>query len=253
MQRAAAHVALLLAVALPLDAQRVTLHGRILDSLTVAPVAGARVFLLEQGVETSTDVDGRFTLKTEGGGRFTVLVQSVGYQPGALEFDLSVSRDVEVDLGAIVIERLPYVLDTLVLAGDEVNERLRDVGFLHRMRTEVGTFITLEDIQARNPALTSELFKRVPGFRVMTDGAIASRRGIPSVQRGFSLCGVQYYIDGVHASPPDVDVVIPTSISGIEIYTGSATIPPAFRSSSNPKCGVVAIWTRDGRGARKPR
>ena len=34
-------------------------------------------------------------------------------------------------------------------------------------------------------------------------------------------------------------------ISGIEVYTGAATVPPQF-GGVDRRCGVIAVWTRDG-------
>jgi hypothetical protein len=159
---------------------------------------------------------------------------------------LNAVRSATVDLGAVAMLPIATELSSLVVTGEEPNGKLRQVGFYHRRQFEAGTFFTQADIAKENPTLTSDLFRRIPGFRIFTDGSIASTRGIPSISRGFGMCEVDYYIDGLHMMAPNVDVVIPTSISAMEIYRGAASIPLLFRRSSNPKCGVVAIWTRDG-------
>lgn len=242
--------ALLLAPFVPLAGQDAIFVGVVTDSLTGNPVGGASVSVREQGIAALTDEQGRFELEGVGKGVLTVLVRRAGYRPGAVRFEFTAARRVRVDLGSIALSPLATELRAVVVEDEEANERLRKVGFYQRMRSETGTFITQDEITQRNPALTSELLRRIAGFRVLTDGSVASARGIPGIHQGFSLCGVDYYIDGVHASPPDVDIVIPTSIGGIEVYTGPATIPLAFRVSGNAKCGVVVIWTRDG--GRRP-
>lgn len=251
MRRTGSILSFLLLTSVPrLAAQDITFVGVVVDSLTGSAVPGALVTAVEQTIEALTDQDGRFVLRGVRSGDLTISVHRIGYRAGAARFQLSATRRVRVDLGAIALAPLPMELSPVIVEGEDVSQRLRDVGFLRRRRTEVGTFITRKDIEQQNPTRTSELFRRVPGFRVLADGSVSSLRGIPSIRRGFSLCEVAYYIDGLHAAAPDVDVVIPTAISGIEIYTGSATIPPAFRGFGNPKCGVVVIWTRDGKGPR---
>lgn len=252
MRRITAAVVLLfasgLAASQAVAAQRVTFVGLVVDSATGDALPGASVWIDEQSLRTATDPRGRFVLSGVRGGVFELFVQRIGYRIGAVQLELAAHRPVQVDLGVIFLSPLATELDTLEVVGEDLDRKLSSVGFYHRMHSEAGRFFTQEDIEALNPANTSEIFKRIPGFRVLSNGSIASARGIPSMRRGFDLCEVAYYIDGVHASAPNVDVVIPTSISGIEVYTGSSTIPPLFRGSGNPKCGVIAIWTREGTG-----
>ncbi len=228
-----------------LQAQRVTLIGVVRDSLTGNPIQGVTVWEPQQGLATRSSSTGAFTLEGVVAGESEILFRQVGYHVGSISFELTVARSSTVDLGAVAMIPIATELSPLVVTGEEPDAKLRQIGFYHRRRFEAGTFLTQADIAKENPTLTSDLFRRIPGFRIFTDGSIASARGIPSISRGFSMCEVDYYIDGLHVMAPDVDVVIPTSISAMEIYRGAASIPPFFRSN-NPKCGVVAIWTREG-------
>lgn len=229
-----------------LQAQRVTLVGVVRDSLTGSPIQGVTVWVPQQALATRSSSTGGFTLQGVEAGQFEILFRQVGYRVGSMALELTVERSTTVDLGVVGMVPIATELSPLVVTGEEPNDRLRQVGFYRRRRLEAGTFFTQADIAKENPTLTSDLFRRIPGFRVFTDGSVASTRGIPSISRGFGMCEVDYYIDGLHMMAPDVDVVIPTSISAMEIYRGAASIPPLFRRSNNPKCGVVAIWTRDG-------
>lgn len=233
-------------------AQQVTFVGLVVDSVTGEPLPGVMVSIAEQELLATTDPRGRFVLAGVEAGVFELLVQRLGYRLGAMHLELAVERPVDIDLGVVFLHPVVTELDPVDIVGDELDAKLTSVGFYQRMHGEKGRFFTQEDITALNPSNTSEVFKRIPGFRVLRNGSIASARGIPSLRRGFDVCEVVYYIDGVHASAPDVDVVIPTSISGIEVYTGSSTIPPLFRGAGNAKCGVVAIWTREGEATRRP-
>lgn len=246
MRRNALLFTVLLFTVQGLQAQRVTLVGVLRDSLTGSPIQGVTVWVPQQALATRSSSTGEFILQGVDAGQFEILFRQVGYRVGSITFEFTAPRSATVDLGAIAMVPIATELSPLVVTGKEPNDRLRKVGFYDRRRLEAGTFFTQADIAKAKPTRTSDLFRRIPGFRIFTDGSIASTRGIPSISGGFSMCEVDYYIDGLHMMAPDVDVVIPTSISAMEIYRGAASIPPVFRRSNNPKCGVVAIWTRDG-------
>ena len=229
-----------------LQAQQVTLVGVVRDSLTGNPLQGVTVWVPRQELATRSSSTGGFALPGVEAGESEIFFRQVGYHVGSIAFELTGGPSTTVDLGAVALVPIPTELNPLVVAAEEPNERLRRVGFYHRRQFEAGSFFTQEDIAKHNPARTSDLFRRIPGFRVFNDGSITSTRGIRSISEAFTTCGVEYYIDGIHVKAPDVDVVAPTSISAMEIYRGSASIPPLFRRSTNPRCGVVAIWTRDG-------
>ena len=249
MLRVGLPVAFLLTVlAPPLLGQRATFVGVVEDSVTGRPLHGATVTLLEWNRQATTDERGWFALDSVPGGQLFVLIRMPGYREGVVDLELTVTRPVAVDLGFISLSRLVTELDPVVVEGDRTSKKLENSGFYERMAAAEGTFITQEQIEKQNPTVTSEILRRVPGFRVHTDGSVASGRGIRSTSRPWAMCEVNYYIDGVHAEAPDIDVVIPSSIAGIEVYSGSATTPPAFRIAGNPRCGVVVVWTRVGQG-----
>jgi len=58
---------------------------------------------------------------------------------------------------------------------------------------------------------------------------------------------MQVYLDQVPLpSPFNLDLLPPPrEIAGIEVYAGSATIPPQF-NGMNRGCGVILVWTKDG-------
>jgi hypothetical protein len=170
----------------------------------------------------------------------------MGYEPWAVRLDVNVSRPTRFNLGSIALARAPVELDPLVVEAEQVRQALAVAGFFQRQRSEKGTFITRDEIEALDPQQTSHIIRRVPGFTVARNGRIVSTRGVPSLRQGFSECLVTYYIDGVESTSPSLDVVLPDVVAGIEVYTGSASIPPRFRGTGNPKCGVIAVWTRSG-------
>jgi hypothetical protein len=44
----------------------------------------------------------------------------------------------------------------------------------------------------------------------------------------------------------------PEEVEAVEVYTGTSQIPPQF-NSTNARCGVVVIWTLNGKESRHSR
>lgn len=242
------------------DAQ-VSVHGRVLDDDTGAPVPTAAVIV--------TDPDGRSLQEavSDSGGFFRfepidrrsvrLEVSRIGYEDittSILYFDEFNFFRVEVRLAseAVLLAPLEVVARSLgspVLAGFEDR----------RSSAASGWFFTREEIEALRPAMVSDVLARVPGVRLETSGR-GTRRTV-SMSRSAGLgrdgCPVQVYIDGsqLNASRGGEvavdDLVSPQSVEGIEVYRGVSSVPAPFM---NPQahCGVVAIWTRRGGPSEPP-
>jgi hypothetical protein len=133
------------------------------------------------------------------------------------------------------------LLSPVVVEAPRVDERLHGVGFMSRMQALSGTFITREEIVKRNPRNTSDLLRRIPGFRVSEMGEVSAPRSTQT------LCsGVDYFIDGVHADGSEIAFVLPRAVAGMEVYSSAAAVPIQYQLAAQPRCGVVLIWTIDG-------
>lgn len=53
-------------------------------------------------------------------------------------------------------------------------------------------------------------------------------------------------MDGMHVRSMNIDDIPPVDVEGIELYSGSAELPPEFNQlfGNTPVCGTVVIWTR---------
>lgn len=246
------HISTMLALTVgltsPLTAQQAAFIGLVTDSATGTVLPGISVAAVEAQRVTVTDDKGHFRLEGIETGRHTILVRAFGYEPWAMRFNLTVVPGMEIDLGAVALTgQAATELDPITVEGEEYLNSPSFQAFVRRMRTEKGTFFTAADIESEAPSRTSDLLRKVQGFRTLGTGDIASTRGIPSIRDGFSLCTVEYYVDGIHASLATLDQVSPGSIAGMEIYRGAASTPPIFQGVGNSKCGVVAVWTKGGR------
>lgn len=226
-----------------------TLFGSVVDSAG-APLGGAAV-TVGASVGTESGPDGTFELPGVLTGQHTVTVRSMGHEPWSVNIDIDVAEPMRVDFGEIAMTPAEaIVLDDVLVSGEEFKASSIMDAFLYRMRTEQGTFLTYEDVERIDPVNTSDILRTVAGLNTLQGGQIASRRAGTSGLRGFGPCELQYYIDGVRVTAPTIDVVLPQTIAGIEVYRGAATVPPIFNSPADSNCGVVAIWTRDGIGGR---
>jgi hypothetical protein len=214
------------------------LAGTVVSAVERQPLAGARVGIAG-GPQTRANERGEWTLVNVPGGTRTLEVRAVGYYPQR--------RSVNVVAGAppvrVALSTLKAVLDTVRVTAARVRDRHRS-GFEDRRRTGHGRYITLEDIARRNPVVTSDLFRTIPGLRVdraeFGDVAV-SMRGTFSER-----CAPNVYIDGQYmplVGAEDIDSwVRPEDISAIEVYAGTS-VPPQFQQGLSG-CGSIVIWTK---------
>lgn len=138
-------------------------------------------------------------------------------------------------------------LDTVKVSAPIIPAHLR--GFEERRARGSGRYFTRAQIDRMHARQVTDILRRVPGFQFQparTDG--------PSVQTGRTgtrVCPVLYYINGspfpVGADQSINSFIDSDAVDGIEVYSGTSSIPAQFNSSMyNSRCGVIVIWTRAG-------
>jgi hypothetical protein len=171
-------------------------------------------------------------------------VRRLGFAPAKIPLELNEGelRDIRVLLAPVAM-----TLDSVaVTAAPAPTVEKAFQGFEMRKSRGFGTFITREEIEKKNPRVTTDLFRSVSGVKLMRENGsptvVSSRLGT------LSYCPVRYYVDG--ASYPlygqSIDIMVQVvDIGAIEVYPGGATVPPQF-GGREASCGVIAIWTRQG-------
>lgn len=236
--------ALLIASGLPVLAQasqepsQVT--GTVQEHETGLPLAGAAVSLASGphgtvGIGTRvTNSEGRFLFRRVPPGTYRLVVTYIGYRDVRDTLPVSPNNDLELALSMSV---RPIELDPILVVTDRADfSPLR--GFEERRKTRSGTFIDREEIEGQMAHNFSDLFRMVPGARIIpgrfNTGRIVLRGG----------CTPTLWVDGMRLSTPEgMDSLLrPMDLEAVEIYHG-ASLPVEFGSNS---CGAVVAWTRRG-------
>ncbi len=228
----------------PAEAQQTStstaaLSVSVTNAATGEPLRGAQVILLATGLGGVTGEVGTLLLEGLAPGTRTVEVRYLGFAPERTTVLLQ--NDRETDL-AFALEVRPIALAALQVRVPKRASRLELTGFDRRKARGFGTFITREQIEARQPQRMSDVLRSVPGIHLASTGFSDSRasmlRSNPSRR-----CPIQYYVDGVQVFAFNIDDVRPHDIEGLEIYKGASEIPPDFNRGT-ALCGAIVIWTR---------
>jgi len=211
------------------------------------PLPNARILLDGAAAQARTERDGRFQLSELPAGSHVLNVTALGYQQARVAVDLTAG---EVSRLAVTLQVAPVALERLeVEATEDLPPPLRD--FYRRRSRGAGTFFTRQQIEVMQPRVLTDVLRRVPGLQINNVSGPFGTSNTAQAGRssGPRTCTVQFYVNGI-PFPVAADIGIntfirPDEVAAVEVYSGSAQIPPQFNSSgSNSRCGVVAIWTR---------
>ncbi|HEX2721287.1 MAG TPA: TonB family protein [Gemmatimonadaceae bacterium] len=230
------------------DAQalRGVVKGVVRDSVG-APVGYVEVSVVGSENRTLTDSTGRFHLSDVAFGKVELRARRLGYIPSVstIVFPAGSTADVELRLSPAP-DYLPVV---------EVHEPrqvfdARLSGFKERSSKGVGHFITRDKLEHLQSYRFIDVMRSVPGVRMRT-----LRGGGSTITLRGASCPPLVFVDGFAASAGvvDLDMFDLSTVEGIEIYSGLASIPPQFVTGrGGERCGVVAIWSRPYRPKARP-
>lgn len=223
-------------------AQRGTLRGTVVDSAG-DPVAGAEVTIPSLGRITRADDAGRLTMGGLPIGTLQLSVRQFGYHP----------QQVTVTITGAQYDSVQIKLVDQIVSLDEVDVTASGLHpffqeFEQRRARGIGTFITRDQIDARNTSATSDLFRNLPTVRlVRTNSGLGIRfpTTFSNLRRpGADACTPMIWLDGQRAPGMEIDEVLPSDIQAIEMYRGVATTPAQFATGGSAPCGAIVIWTR---------
>jgi hypothetical protein len=214
------------------------LSGVVLEANTARPLAGAQVSIVD-GPQTRANARGEWTMTDAPPGTRLLEIRAVGYYPARRAVDVVDSvAPMRVELATF-----RSVLDTMKISATRTVD-MNLVGFQERRRSSVGRFLTPRDIAVRQPFVTSEVFRSVPGLyldRTMDAEAKVMMRGVFE-----DRCEPAIYINGQWMNgltSGDLDGFIrPNDIAGIEVYM-AGQVPARFQPSLGG-CGSLVFWTQ---------
>lgn len=217
---------------------------RVTDRTTLIPVNSARVVLrlVSDGPdaiwEGATRGNGTIVTPTLRLGEYEVTVDMLGFRPVAERVVLDESGDVDLR-----IELVPeaVALDPIVVAVRR-RTRLENQGFYEREASQIGYFLTREEIEARGPFRISDLFYTIPGARVIP--ARAGQSAALVLLR--NQCVPLIVLDGSPITIPiRLDELLNVGdIEAIEVYHGPSA---PVQYSPFTTCGTIMVWTRETR------
>src|SRR5688572_5866533 len=229
-------------------APRGTVAGLVRDS-SGAGIAGAEVTIIGSGLRAHTNGQGQFRLTNVPAGTISVGVRRLGFLPTVGSIEIGPN---EAATMSVIVTPLAQALEAVIVRGDRrFEEHGRLAGFYQRRsRSSGGHYITREQIDQRNPAQVTDLFRSVPGARIYssTFNNVVRFRGM--------RCAPLVWLDGFPATAAefDLDTLDPYVVEGIEVYLGVATVPPEFRwVRGGGSCGAIVIWTGFEERRRKAR
>lgn len=212
--------------------------GEVVDVESGDAVPGARVSLTALTSRrpvppVEADSSGAFLFPPLEAGPYLLRITRIGYR--TLTDTIGLAGDGETRVRASMVPEAVDLEPLVVTAVRRTPPFMRD--FDRRRALGFGTFITREDIEEQDPFVTSDLFRMVPGVRVVPRGATG---GSGLLMRG--RCRPQLYIDGIPAwQEVSVDLALqPHDIEAIEVYS-TAGAPVRFTRNA---CGVILVWTR---------
>jgi hypothetical protein len=210
--------------------------GRVVAAGSRAGLADAVVELPELELASESDEGGRFWFRNIPAGERLFVIHYLGYADTTRIFLLPAELnqlEVTVELTVVPVADLTVQVESL-----DAPSKLTE--FNRRREKGEGYFITRADILRRDPVRTTDMLRAVPGVRIAS-----TTTGQASIRmRGGRSCPVAYFVDGIRAPYFNLDNVLPSSVEGIEIYKGTASVPPEFRGPLTP-CAAIVLWTRD--------
>ena len=248
----------------PVIAQGRTITGSVRDSLTGAPIAGARIGVQGSAVAVSPNAAGQFELLNAPAGDVTLLVRAVGYRrqevrvpAGVSTVDISLGRDV-FKIEEIVVTGAATGVERRNLANAVATVGADDIAAVPQMTASLEHVLQGKvagvDIQSNGGAPGGGLQVRLRGVTsvnadaqplYVVDGVVMSDVAIPSNQNAVTAAAggsnPALTQDGQVNRIADLN---PADIESIEILKGASAAAIYGGRASN---GVVIITTKRGR------
>ena len=218
------------------SAAQATLRGRVIDSEIGQPLPDATVRIRGGPPQLKTDSLGRFHAEQLPTGDVEVMIQLLGYAPGAFKVNLPPSGTLERDFA---LDFTGHRLPEQVVRARAEKLTPRYVEFERRRQRKLGAYFRWEELEKQGYSSVGDALRTVRGVKIKcnqeTFECLAFMTRTPQCQPRWWIDGVE--VQSFHENTPIRDVY------GIEVYRGPGEVPGEY-SGSNAACGVIVIWTK---------
>jgi len=231
-------------------AQQSTVAGQVTDQATGHAIAGARVRIQGTALVTSSNAEGRYTLRNVPAGAVTVQATFIGYAAATRGLTVGPGETASADLA---LKLTPYTLDAVVstVSGDQTRKETPNAISTIKADSLVRTrpITNMNDLLVAKAAGVEVLPGNITGA-----GARVRIRGTSSLSLNNEPI---YVIDGIRmesannsssigiggTNPSRVNDIEPNEIASIDVVKGPAASTLYGTAATN---GVVVIKTKEG-------
>ncbi len=212
-------------------------------------IAGAELTVDGTQVRGFTDERGEIRFTAVRGGPAIVRIRRLGFQP--TKVDVIVDPHAPAASIVTLVPIAQRLAPIIVKGGASYSGRM--AGFYQRRDLGIGHFVSREKLEHDNPSQLTDVFRRIPGVQITSTRFI---RNAIRFRGNSGQCWPLVWLDGapLPTAEFDLDFLAPSSIEGIEVYSGISQVPPQFMGSRGlGSCGVIVVWSREGERKEKKR
>lgn len=226
------------------------LTGRVTDE-NGRPVTDALVVLFAPRRRAMTDADGRFAFDGLRPDEYDFHTRRLGFVPLVARFAITPGDTIDI---SYQLDRSTQALGAVVVTATSTSMNLG--GFELRRAAKVGSgqFIGPEELERREDSVIIPLLRAFSRVNIeesrITGDAMAYGRdaSLTPADGAPTRCAMRLLVDGALLPPETPLSALPpvAEMAGIEIYTSAGAIPAQFSFSRAVRCGLIAVWLRDG-------
>lgn len=224
---------------------------RVRDVRTRAPVAGVGLYSSTGAFLDRGDTTGVLRVRVAADAALDGQLQRVGYVASRVHVTAQEPGD---SLVVLLAPATAQALGAVEVTGVVPLRRFSEFD-RRRFSGGPGIFLTDSAIRSGGHIRLTDLFRRFPSIKVIDSAgtflvtSARARKVVMALGKDPDLmapCVFQIVMDG--GQMPwgfDIDQIPRNDIHGIEVYSGPASVPVEYRSTSrDAMCGMIAIWTR---------
>ncbi len=223
----------ILSVALPgLSQTGSKISGTVQDATNGDPLPGANVLLQGTSIGASTDINGKYEIRSVVPGSYSVRVTYIGYEPLDVSVAVTGGKDVNQD----------FRLQPVALKGQEVIVTAQASGQNQAINQQLSSLqitnvVSAARIQELPDANAAESVARLPGVSVLRTGGEADKvviRGLDPKYNEVTIDGVQMAGSDANDRSVDLSMISSNMLEGIDV---TKTVTPDM--DANVVGGVV--------------